>query len=147
MSDDHEPLPFRAIPGGKDQNKTGRGWESPELFTRRYGLHLAAYTEGACRQYGLCPFCDFRAERGGPWPERTALVRRDLMDHLHAQHETDLVARVANPITYRMLGKVAPDPDAPVVCNCQWDAGHEPTCDIVLAHEYRVTHEPPGPRG
>jgi hypothetical protein len=40
-----------------------------------------------------------------------------------------------NPITYRMIGKLdVPDPDAVVVCNCRWDEGHEPTCDIVEAN-------------
>ena len=53
------------------------------------------------------------------------------------------------PITYRMLHEHAAgmalsaeffeisgiDPDAPVVCNCNWDGGHEPTCDIVAANE------------
>jgi hypothetical protein len=49
------------------------------------------------------------------------------------------------PITYRMLHDHAAgmglsaeffgiDPDAPVVCNCNWDEGHEPSCDIVAAN-------------
>lgn len=54
----------------------------------------------------------------------------------------------ARPITYRDLHEEAAgmglcadffkvsniNPDAPVECNCKWDAGHEPTCDIVAAH-------------
>jgi hypothetical protein len=27
------------------------------------------------------------------------------------------------------------NPDAVVVCNCQWDAGHEAHCNIVAANE------------
>src|SRR4051812_21639399 len=56
-----------------------------------------------------------------------------------------------SPITYRMLHEdaagmgLAPEffvisginPDAPVVCNCQWDEGHQATCDIVAAHTLR----------
>lgn len=55
------------------------------------------------------------------------------------------------PITYRMLHEecagmgLCPEffaisginPDAPVVCNCKWDSGHEPTCDLVYAHKLR----------
>lgn len=54
----------------------------------------------------------------------------------------------ACPITYRDLHEEAAgmglcddffkvsniNPDDPVKCNCKWDAGHEPTCDIVAAH-------------
>lgn len=54
----------------------------------------------------------------------------------------------ARPITYRDLHEEAAGmglcddffkvsnikPDAPVECNCKWDGGHEPTCDIVAAH-------------
>lgn len=29
------------------------------------------------------------------------------------------------------------DPDMPVRCNCKWDNGHEPTCQIVEAHALR----------
>jgi|SRR6185312_101426 len=57
--------------------------------------------------------------------------------------------RETNPITYRMLHEAAAgmglcddffaisgiDPHAAVKCNCSWDYGHEPTCDIVAAHE------------
>lgn len=46
------------------------------------------------------------------------------------------------PITYRILfnGDASKYPlgvhaDDSVVCNCKWDGGHEPTCDLVLAHE------------
>ena len=53
------------------------------------------------------------------------------------------------PITYRELHEEAAgmglsdeffkvsniNPDAPVKCNCKFDGGHEPTCDIVTAHE------------
>lgn len=60
-----------------------------------------------------------------------------------------------NPITYRMLHEDAAgmglcpeffeisgiDPEAPVVCNCKWDAGHEPTCDIVAAMKLRRKRE------
>lgn len=56
-----------------------------------------------------------------------------------------------NPITYRMLHDDAAgmdlcpeffaisniDPDATVTCNCNWDAGHEPHCNIVAAIELR----------
>lgn len=58
---------------------------------------------------------------------------------------------MSNPITYRMLHEDAAgmglcdefftisgiDPNAPVKCNCYWDAGHEPHCDIVSANELR----------
>jgi len=39
------------------------------------------------------------------------------------------------PVTYKMIGKDAPDPNAAVVCNCKWDEGHEESCDIVKAHD------------
>lgn len=56
-----------------------------------------------------------------------------------------------NPITYRMLHEEAAgmglceefftvsgiNPDAPVTCNCNFDAGHEAFCDIVAAYELR----------
>ena len=56
-----------------------------------------------------------------------------------------------NPITYRMLHEEAAgmglcaeffqisgiNPDAPVVCNCKFDQGHEPTCDLVSANDLR----------
>lgn len=56
-----------------------------------------------------------------------------------------------NPITYRMLFEDAAgmglsdvffiisglDPDATVVCNCDWDGGHQEGCDIVSAHNLR----------
>jgi hypothetical protein len=52
------------------------------------------------------------------------------------------------PVTYRMLHEDAAgmglcdeffeinhiDPDAIVTCNCNWDAGHEATCDMVAAN-------------
>lgn len=47
------------------------------------------------------------------------------------------------PITYRMLGRVAANPDAPVKCNCVFDEGHEPTCDIVAAHNFHEKHGNP----
>jgi hypothetical protein len=37
-------------------------------------------------------------------------------------------------VTYRMIGKGTSD--APVECNCHFDEGHEPTCDIVAANNY-----------
>jgi hypothetical protein len=57
-----------------------------------------------------------------------------------------------NPITYRMLHEDAAgmglaeefftvsgiNPDAAVKCNCNFDEGHEPACDIVAAHELRT---------
>lgn len=53
------------------------------------------------------------------------------------------------PVTYRMMHEYCAgmglcpefftisgiDPDAMVKCNCNWDLGHEPHCDIVTAHE------------
>lgn len=56
-----------------------------------------------------------------------------------------------NPITYRMLHEDAAgmglcpefftisniDPEAAVTCNCNWDAGHEPNCDMVAVFELR----------
>lgn len=56
-----------------------------------------------------------------------------------------------NPITYRMLHEEAAgmglcpefftisgiNPDAPVTCNCNFEEGHEPTCDMVAAFELR----------
>jgi hypothetical protein len=35
-----------------------------------------------------------------------------------------------------MLGIESATPDAPVSCNCKWDEGHEPACNIVAAHNY-----------
>jgi hypothetical protein len=54
------------------------------------------------------------------------------------------------PITYRMLHEDAAgmrlcdeffersriDPNAPVVCNCDWDGGHQPLCDLVAANAF-----------
>lgn len=47
-----------------------------------------------------------------------------------------------NPVTYRMLGMTAevPNPDAPVTCSYTFDEGHEPDCDIVKAHDYKMEH-------
>jgi hypothetical protein len=56
------------------------------------------------------------------------------------------------PVTYRMLHEDAAgmglsdeffavsgiDPDAPVKCNCNFDAGHESQCHLVAAHELRI---------
>lgn len=56
-----------------------------------------------------------------------------------------------NPITYRMLHEEAAgmplclefftisgiNPDAPVTCNCNFDEGHEASCDIVAVWELR----------
>lgn len=56
-----------------------------------------------------------------------------------------------SPITYRMLHEDAAgmglcieffsvsgiNPDAPVICNCDWDEGHQPSCDLVAANELR----------
>jgi hypothetical protein len=57
-----------------------------------------------------------------------------------------------NPITYRMLHEhvagmgLCPEfftvsginPDAAVVCNCAFNEGHEPSCDIVAAMNLRM---------
>lgn len=56
------------------------------------------------------------------------------------------------PITYRMLHEDAAgmglcadffrisniNPDAIVTCNCAFDGGHQPHCDIVAANELRA---------
>jgi hypothetical protein len=56
--------------------------------------------------------------------------------------------RDPEPITYRMLHEDVAgvglseefftlnhiNPDGPVLCNCAFDEGHEPTCDIVAAN-------------
>lgn len=60
-----------------------------------------------------------------------------------------------NPVTYRELHEYCAgyglehtffeisgiDPEAPVRCNCKFDSGHEPHCDIVLAN--RIMRERP----
>jgi hypothetical protein len=66
-----------------------------------------------------------------------------------------LVMNEPTPVTYRMLHEDAAgmglcaqffhisgiDPDAPVVCNCEWDEGHEQTCDLVAANDLRQKRE------
>jgi hypothetical protein len=60
-----------------------------------------------------------------------------------------------NPITYRMLHEYTAgmgleeifftisniDPDVVVKCNCKWDEGHEPHCDIVSANKLVMSLE------